>query len=99
MPTITSLGVTALNGLTALYARTEVEGYRGHVLISSNTTAEEPLYYKEFVDANTGDPIGPAVVEKLGPLHTRQWFTEAMKVPFNNVSWNIERSTISKFVH
>lgn len=99
MPTISSLGVTALNGLTALYARAGFEGYRGQFLISSNTTSEDPTYYKEFVDASTGDPIVPAVVENLGPLHNRQWFTDALKLPNKNVSWNIERSVIGKFIH
>jgi len=99
MPTITSLGVTALNGLTALYARTDIEGFRGHFLISSNTTSEDPTYYKEFVDANTGDPTAPAVVENLGSLHNRQWFRDAVKLPNKNVSWNVERSSISKFLH
>ena len=99
MPTITSLGITALNGLTALYAREGIEGYRGAFLISSNTTSENPTYYKEFVDENSGDPIGPAVVEKLPvPLHERKWFVDAMEVPNKNVSWNIERNSISKFI-
>lgn len=99
MPTITSLGITALNGLTALYARAEIEDYRGHFLISSNTTSEDPTYYKETVDENTGDPITPAVLEDLGPLHNRQWFRDALQLPNKNVSWNIDRSTISKFIY
>lgn len=99
MPTITSLGVTALNGLTALYARTEVEGDRGHYLISSNTTSQDPTYYKELVDANTGDPIAPADVEDIGPLHHRQWFRDAMELPNKNISWIVERSPTSKFIH
>lgn len=100
MPTITSLGITALNGLTAVYVREEIEGYRGHVYISANTTSENPIYYKEFVDENSGEPIAPAVVEKFPDrLHQRPWFTNAMKVPFNNVSWTIESNIISKFIH
>ncbi|KAG0613955.1 hypothetical protein M758_6G140600 [Ceratodon purpureus] len=96
MPTITSLGITALNGLTAVYAREEMEGYHGHFLISSNTTSENPIYYKEFVDENSGDPTAPAVVEKLPiSLHKRQWFLDAMKVPYKNTSWNIERNTVN----
>lgn len=95
MPTITSLGVTAMNGLTAAYARTEVEGYRGHFLISSNTTSEAPPYYREFVDENSGDPISPAVVEDLGPLHHRPWFKDALELPIKTVSWHIERNTMN----
>lgn len=96
MPTITSLGVTAMNGLTVAYARTEVEGYRGHFLISSNTTSEAPPYYREFVDENSGDPISPAVLEDLGPLHHRPWFKDALEFPIKTVSWHIERNTMSK---
>ncbi|XP_024386402.1 histidine kinase 1 isoform X2 [Physcomitrium patens] len=96
MPTITSLGVTALNGLTAVYARKESE-YDGNLLIFSNSTnSENPMYYKEFVDENTGDPISEASREtELLPLHTYRWFTDAMKVPLTNLSWYIERHTIN----
>nr|PNR59975.1 hypothetical protein PHYPA_002767 [Physcomitrium patens] len=95
MPTITTLGVSALNGLTAVYSREEqLLGYRGHLYIFSNTTSQDPTYYRQFVDDNTGDPIVPAIIEDLKPLHRRQWYQSAMELPYRNLSWHIERSTI-----
>ncbi|KAG0588710.1 hypothetical protein KC19_2G263600 [Ceratodon purpureus] len=92
VPTITSLGVTAMNGVTAAYVRQEL-GHPGHLFLYSNMTTEKPTYYKEVVDADTGDSIAPPTVEDLMPLHTYQWFVDAMKVPLNNRSWLIERKT------
>lgn len=101
MPTITTLGITALNGLTVVHARgnqNEVEGYQGSFVVYANSTNDSPQYYKEFVDEITGDPITSPIVEDLrSPLHTRQWFIDALTVPVNSFSWFIERSYVSKF--
>jgi hypothetical protein len=97
VPTITSLGITALNGVTVAYVRQEL-GHHGYLFLYSNRTTEMPIYYKEVVDEVTGASIAPPTVECLLPLHTYQWFMDAMKVPLNNRSWLIERKTPSKFL-
>lgn len=100
MPTITTLGLTALNGMTVVYVRgsnNELEGYQGTFAIYTNSTSTHPTYYKEFVSEYTGDPVRPPVVEHIEvPLHNRKWFLDALTVPMNNFSWTIGRSMISK---
>ena len=80
VPTITSLGITALNGVTVTYVRQKL-GHHG-----SNRTTQMPIYYKEVVDEVSGASIAPPTVEGLLPLHTYQWFMDAIKGPLNNHS-------------
>jgi hypothetical protein len=100
LPTITSLGVAAVNGLAVVYLRgsmNAVEGFKGTLVFYSNQMIINSTYYKELVSDTTGDPIGPPSTFDFGtPVQHMQWFQEALTVPLNNLTWNIGRSHISK---
>ncbi|CAK9211304.1 unnamed protein product [Sphagnum troendelagicum] len=99
LPTITSLGVAAVNGLAVVYLRgsmNAVEGFKGTLIFYSNQMIINSTYYKELVSDTTGDPIGPPSTFDFGtPVQHMQWFQEALTVPLNNLTWNIGRSHIS----
>ena len=100
LPVVTSLGVTALNGLTAVYARGlthEIEGLRGNFCLYANETSGKPVYYKEYVSEATGNPLGPPAIQRFPQaIHETSWFQKAVSFPINNISWTIGRSLISK---
>ncbi|CAM6049744.1 unnamed protein product [Sphagnum compactum] len=97
LPTITSLGVAAVNGLTAVYLRGSMNASEGTLLFYSNQTITNPTYFKEVVSDTTGDAVGlPAIYEFGIPIQHMQWFQEALTVPLNNLTWTIGRSQISK---
>lgn len=100
LPAVTSLGLTAVNGLTAVFNRghsNEIEGFRGNFCLYSNDTNGSPVYYKEFVSEVTGYPLGPPSVQKLATaLHETPWFQEAISHPLDNLTWTVGRSLISK---
>ncbi|XP_024403293.1 histidine kinase 1 [Physcomitrium patens] len=99
LPVVTSLGVTAVNGLTAVYNRgfkDEIEGFKGNFCLYSNDTSGAPVYYKEYVSETTGNPLGPPLVLKFpNSLQDTPWFQKAMSYPVNNLTWTIGRSLIS----
>ncbi|CAM6056402.1 unnamed protein product [Sphagnum tenellum] len=97
LPTITSLGVAAVNGLTAVYLRGSMNASEGTLLFYSNQTITNPTYFKEVVSDTTGDSVGLPVIYEFGiPIQHMQWFQEALTVPLNNLTWTIGRSQISK---
>ena len=97
---VTSLGVTALNGLTAVYARgltNEIEGLEGTFYLYANETSSTPVYYKEYVSEVTGNPSGPPILQSFPhAIHETPWFQKAITYPINDISWTIGRSLISK---
>ncbi|KAG0563103.1 hypothetical protein M758_8G004400 [Ceratodon purpureus] len=99
LPVVTSLGVTAVNGLTAVYNRgfkDEIEGFRGNFCLYSNDTNGAPIYYKEYVSEVTGNPVGPPLVlEFPNALQDTPWFQKAISYPVNNLTWTIGRSLTS----
>lgn len=100
LPVVTSLGVTAVNGLTAVYNRgfkDEIEGSRGNFCLYANDTNGAPVYYKEYVSEVTGDPVGPPLVLEFPyALQDTPWFQKAISYPVNNLTWTIGRSLTSK---
>ena len=78
--------------MTVAFVRQEL-GHHGHLFLYSNSTTENPTYYKEAVDEDTGDSISFPTVEDLMPLRTYRWFEDAMKLPLNDKFWLIERKT------
>ncbi|XP_024358846.1 histidine kinase 1 isoform X2 [Physcomitrium patens] len=99
LPVVTSLGVTAVNGLTAVYNRgfkDEIEGFKGNFCLYANDTSDAPVYYKEYVSEATGKPLGPPLVLKFpNTLQDTPWFQKAMSYPINNLTWTIGRSLTS----
>jgi hypothetical protein len=100
LPGITSLGVAAVNGLSAVYVRgstNEAESYKGTLLLFSNQTTTNPTYYREVVSETTGDPVGlPSTFDFGIPLQNMPWFQEALTMPVKNLTWTIGQSQISK---
>ncbi|CAM6078498.1 unnamed protein product [Sphagnum tenellum] len=100
LPGITSLGVAAVNGLSAVYVRgstNEAESYKGTLLLFSNQTTTNPTYYREVVSETTGDPVGlPSTFDFGIPLQKMPWFQEALTMPVKNLTWTIGESQISK---
>jgi hypothetical protein len=100
LPGITSLGVAAVNGLSAVYVRgstNEAESYKGTLLLFSNQTTTNPTYYREVVSETTGDPVGlPSIFDFGIPLQNMPWFQEALTMPVKNLTWTIGQSQISK---
>lgn len=101
LPMVTSVGVTALNGLTTVYARglpTEKDGSSGSFYVYTNETSSTPVYYRENVSEETGTSLGPPAVQKFPhAIHDTTWFQKAITYPINDVSWTIGRSLTSKY--